>query len=77
MSECKYIKNFIINTNLNEINNIFNCNCDYCNYSEFDNYVSKIKRINSNNIEYNNINLIWTKTMLFIKEYLFIFENYL
>ena len=77
MNECKYIKDFIKDNNLNNLENIYNCECKYCNCkSLFDNFNKEIKKIDTNdNINYNHMNLIWTKPMIFIKKYLYIFEN--
>ena len=77
MKECKNIINFIQSNDLKELHNIHKCNCNYCNCrSSFNIFYSKIKNINYNNNEYdNNINLIWTKSMIFMKKYLLIFEN--
>ena len=43
----------------------------------YNKFYNEIKNINVNeNIEYNNnLNLIWTKSMKFIRKYLYIFEN--
>ena len=79
MDECKYVFDFIETNDLDNITKINNCNCKYCkNNYDYDNYINKINNIKINNkIEFNsNINLIWTKSMIYIKKYLLIFENY-
>tara|TARA_B100001094_G_scaffold331602_1_gene400539 strand:- start:6613 stop:6855 length:243 start_codon:yes stop_codon:yes gene_type:complete len=77
MNECGNIINFTNNYELNELNKLFNCNCKYCNYN-YDNYKRYINEIDLSEDKSfeNNINLIWTNTMIYIKKYLLIFEKY-
>ena len=78
MNQCNHINNFINSKNIDELVNIYNCKCIYCDCKYcYNKFYNEIKNINVNeNIEYNNnLNLIWTKSMKFIRKYLYIFEN--
>lgn len=80
MNECQFINSFINTKNVNLIEEIYKCNCKYCNENDRK-YINFNKNINTKinyielNIE-NRLNLIWTKSMLFIYKYLHLFEFY-
>ena len=44
-------------------------------YNEYKKHIDNIDFIKDKSFE-NNINLIWTNTMVFIKKYILIFEKY-